>query len=70
MVWKKSSTNHVPDWVPVRLLGWYESIRELLLLLAAGAAFGVLAVLLVCWHKSDDWRHKNAAVERLYNLIK
>ena len=70
MVWKKTSTNHVPDWITVRILGWLESGRELLLLFAAGAAFGVLAGLLVCWYKSDDWRHKNAAVERLYNQIR
>ena len=58
MAWQKYVSNHVPDWLHVLPLGLRASVWEILRFVIAGAAFGLLAGLVIGYAKDDTWNGK------------
>ena len=58
MVWKKTASNHVPEWLNIVPLGWRASIWEFIRFVRAGIVFGILAGLVIGYAKDDTWNGK------------
>ena len=73
MVWKKTASNHVPEWLNIVPLGWRASIWEFIRFVRAGIVFGILAGLVIGWVNDEAWNGPKCSspdAKRIYDQIK
>ena len=64
MTWKKTATNHVPEWLNLRTMGLRETAEHFGEFLAAGFVAGVIAGLTIGWVKNDAWNGQEIAAKK------
>lgn len=64
MTWQKNATNHVPEWLNVRMIGLRETAEHFGEFIVAGFVAGVVAGLLIGWVKNDDWNGQEIAAKK------
>jgi len=69
MVWKKYATQHVPEWLSVRMMGLRESIEHIGFFAVSGLIAGLLYGSVIGWFKHDNMNAHKIAREKWQQAV-